>query len=275
MTAPTAFGLVFDGRGKPHVNQRRIPTVHFSTPATDAFVDAVSVQAVRSALFDAGYYNYAGLGRGLGRAEFVLRHNHDLDALAAAITMAEAAIPAVREARLAAAAEASERKAAQLLETRARVGAIAERVLSTIPWAIQTSEGLALLREAVTLETWTEAYGTDVANEAHGAERVVAQTRKRLRVPVGIEMGNVRDPVVSAAALEAVGYVSALDGDWALHRNKSGWGKPSSAVGHVLAAEDALDEIHASHALRILRIHRRQLPAALAARLFAHAAVAA
>lgn len=51
--------------------------------------------------------------------------------------------------------------------------------------------------------------------------------------------------------------------------NDACWSKSTTIDGHVLDALDALDMAQASHALRLLRIHHKQLPRTLVKQLFA------
>ncbi|SDM31741.1 hypothetical protein SAMN05216360_101536 [Methylobacterium phyllostachyos] len=75
-------------------------------------------------------------------------------------------------------------------------------------------------------------------------------------------------PEVRAAAHEACQVLSDMDGDWATVRNARGWSAAHSHAGHVLASLPALGQPEASHALRAVWAHQRQIPAYLRERVF-------
>ncbi len=56
--------------------------------------------------------------------------------------------------------------------------------------------------------------------------------------------------------LYGVRYITVLDSDRATVENGEGWGRTTTVLGHVLAGVEELTEAQATHALRILRIHR-------------------
>ncbi|MFJ7437785.1 hypothetical protein ACIQW5_09035 [Methylorubrum thiocyanatum] len=101
-----------------------------------------------------------------------------------------------------------------------------------------------------------------------GATRVVARALQAATVPYEPEVARASDSSVRAAAREGVAYMTKLDADWSQDRNREGWGRATTVMGHVLDTLGELTVSQASHALRVLRVHRRQLPADLAARLF-------
>lgn len=78
-------------------------------------------------------------------------------------------------------------------------------------------------------------------------------------------------PDVRAAAHEACRVLSEMDGDWATVRNARGWSAAHSHAGHVLASLPELGQAEASHALRAVWAHRRQIPAYLRERVFGSA----
>ncbi|WP_244473117.1 hypothetical protein [Methylobacterium sp. Leaf100] len=78
-------------------------------------------------------------------------------------------------------------------------------------------------------------------------------------------------PAVREAALAAVRLITADDQDRAMVQNDIGWSKSTTLDGHVLAALPELDVAQASHALRLLRVHHKQLPRAVVESLFAPA----
>lgn len=100
------------------------------------------------------------------------------------------------------------------------------------------------------------------------ATLTVARAVQAATVPHEPEIARATDSSIRQAAREAVAYMTSLDSDEAALRNREGWGRATMVMGHVLDTLGELSPSQASHALRILRVHRRQLPAPLAARLF-------
>ena len=76
-------------------------------------------------------------------------------------------------------------------------------------------------------------------------------------------------PEIRTLALEGVRLITSEDADWATTRNEVGWSKSTTIDGHVLAALEVLDVAQASHALRLLRVHHKQLPREIVEGLFA------
>lgn len=103
----------------------------------------------------------------------------------------------------------------------------------------------------------------------------VMRTEERVAIPYGPELVRAGDPAIRIAAAEALAHVTALDADRASRRNDVGWSRATTLAGHVLTGKGDLDEAHASHALRILRLHHVQVPPTLRDRLFNVMAVAA
>ncbi|WP_375275577.1 hypothetical protein [Methylorubrum thiocyanatum] len=100
------------------------------------------------------------------------------------------------------------------------------------------------------------------------ANRVVTRALQAATVPFEPEVARASDLAVRTAAREGVAHMTRLDSDWSHDRNREGWGQATTVMGHVLDTLETFSVSQASHALRILRVHRRQLPAPLAARLF-------
>lgn len=73
---------------------------------------------------------------------------------------------------------------------------------------------------------------------------------------------------VRIAVLTACRFLSDRDGDYAALRNGVGWSAAHSHTGHVVSALDALDQTQASHALRAVWAHRKQIPVGLIVRIF-------
>lgn len=78
-------------------------------------------------------------------------------------------------------------------------------------------------------------------------------------------------PEVRTAAHEACRVLSEMDGDWATVRNSRGWSAAHSHAGHVLASLPELGQSEASHALRAVWAHRRQISPELRERVFGSA----
>lgn len=76
---------------------------------------------------------------------------------------------------------------------------------------------------------------------------------------------------VRAAAHVACRTLSDMDSDWATVRNSRGWSAAHSHAGHVLASLPELGQPEASHALRAVYAHRRQIPPALREAVFGSA----
>lgn len=104
-----------------------------------------------------------------------------------------------------------------------------------------------------------------VGNAEKNVSRSQAKTAQRHEP----EMRRAEDPAVQVAALEGVRHITAHDEDWASVQNGIGWSKSTTIDGHVLAGLDSLSVEQTSHALRLLRVHRRQLPGRLFLALFA------
>ncbi|UGB27568.1 hypothetical protein LPC10_08395 [Methylorubrum sp. B1-46] len=101
------------------------------------------------------------------------------------------------------------------------------------------------------------------------AGRNVARSEQRTAVAHEPEMARAEDPEIQAAALAGVRHVTGFDADWASLQNGVGWSKATTCDGHVLAGLDRLTVEQTSHALRLLRVHQRQLPPRLILALFA------
>lgn len=101
------------------------------------------------------------------------------------------------------------------------------------------------------------------------AARNVARSEQRTAAPHEPEMGRAEDPAVQEAALACVRHITGFDADWASLQNGIGWSKATTCDGHVLARLDRLTVAQTSHAPRLLRVHRRQLPDRLILSLFA------
>jgi len=78
-------------------------------------------------------------------------------------------------------------------------------------------------------------------------------------------------PEVRAAAHQACRVLSDMDSDWATVRNDRGWSAAHSHAGHVLASLPELGQPEASHALRAVYAHRRQISSAMREAVFGSA----
>lgn len=105
-------------------------------------------------------------------------------------------------------------------------------------------------------------------------EFMIAEVIKRLGA-VRIEewWDRAGDEGVRAAVLQACRLLSGLDEDRAAIRNNIGWSAAHSHTGHVVASLPELDQTQASHALRAVWAHRRQIGAELRAAIFGSAGV--
>jgi len=200
----------------------------------------------------------------------------------AAVEAVEALVPVRRR-------EVEEREAAWKAEREAREAAVARANESLI------EDAKAAARRSLGTRRWSwvrpvdieEAEGliTDPGLGIPGARRLldlvkrasanVARTEQKITIAYEPELARAGDADVRAAAVEALAHVTAFDADRAAHRNDIGWSRATTLAGHVLTGKGDLDATAASHALRILRIHHGQVPAALRARLFGDLAVAA
>lgn len=178
------------------------------------------------------------------------------------------------EREAAAAAEAARREEEARTYVPRAVEAARESLL-TMRWAwarqadVAEAERLVALSEAGPLHRLQADWLVVAVGRARDN---VGRARAAMAVPYEPEMALAALPDVRAAAHEGCRLLTSLDADWARELNREGWGRVTTVRGHVLAYADTLDETLASHALRVLRRHRRQLPADLDARLFGGAA---
>ncbi len=191
--------------------------------------------------------------------------DHDLDAVQIAIDGIPARV-AAREATRAAAAAAERQRIADLID-RARDEATRSLKDRRWSWArrVDVDEAQGLLQrpdldvaDAMRLLSLVERAGKNVARSevklatVHEGERALAER-----------------PEVRSLALEGVRLITREDADWATTRNDIGWSKSTTIDGHVLDALPELDVAQASHALRLLRVHYKQLPRTMVESIFA------
>ncbi|KZB98989.1 hypothetical protein AU375_04792 [Methylobacterium radiotolerans] len=178
-----------------------------------------------------------------------------------------------REAREAA---DKERQAAEDLVNATRAIAAARESLRVHPWAWALQDDVARARRLIAVPPEHLERRLVWSLEMY-VERARANVDRAMAAMTAIyepeaERAAIED--VQIAALEGCRLLSARDADRASIHNKSGWGRTTTVKGHVLSGHEVLDAVLASHALRALRTHRRQLPPDLDRRLFGPSAEA-
>ncbi len=275
MPAPDVYGLLWTHTGTLRSASAGTVTAHFAepTPAFEAAVAVAREALVRAGLhMTSGDYSRHGLGR-VWRGAMYWEGVADSSALAEAL--AEAALtPAQRQAR-ADEAEAREEEEWQAFHARRARGAVEDiqRIVRDYPWALAKDRAAA---EHIAAAGDLRGMGTEAALEmARRAYRVQGSTRRRLEEwPMGAaQVERAALPGVAAAAHEACRYITSLDADRASVRNRKGWSPSTTYAGHLLAGMETLRERETVYALDLLHQYRRQIPPALAALLFAGAAV--
>ena len=180
------------------------------------------------------------------------------------IEAAQAAHRARREAEAAKRQEGERRRNAALIE-RART--MARESIATRPWAWARAELIDEAERLLAREDLSVGAAMRLGELAANAAVNVNRCLQRIATPHEPELALARDPAVRAAAAEALALVTARDQDRAQDKNGVGWSKTASLTGHVLTGLGELSETHATHAIRILRLHRGQVPRALMARV--------
>ncbi|KQO49747.1 hypothetical protein ASF08_22905 [Methylobacterium sp. Leaf85] len=146
--------------------------------------------------------------------------------------------------------------------------AAARESLDARPWAWTKAETVTEA-EALLAREDLDVAGARILNRlTANADKNVERARATASTASAAELARAGDACVREAAREAVALLTAMDIDRATTTNGEGWGRSTSILGHVLADAGELDEAQASHAIRILRTHRKQLPADLALRVF-------
>ncbi|PIK73207.1 hypothetical protein CS379_09710, partial [Methylobacterium frigidaeris] len=170
------------------------------------------------------------------------------------------------------AAAAAERRAAEDLAFAERAIAAARESLRTQAWAwaVRADVELAERRIARGLTGLERYQSEDLLDLVARAQANIDRAMAAMTVTYEPEAERAAMPDVQVAAHEGCRLLTTRDADRASVVNKSGWGRNSTVRGHVLAGLPVLDAVLASHALRALRTHRRQLPPELALRLFGH-----
>lgn len=163
-----------------------------------------------------------------------------------------------------------ERQAAEDLDLATRAIAAARESLRTHEWAWALPDDVARAKRLITIPPAQMERRLAWALEMY-VERAQANIDRAMAAMTTAyepEAERAALPDVQAAALEGCRLLTARDSDRASIVNRAGWGRTTSVKGHVLASHEAFDTILASHALRALRTHRRQLPRDLDVRLF-------
>ncbi|SFU51688.1 MULTISPECIES: hypothetical protein [unclassified Methylobacterium] len=163
-----------------------------------------------------------------------------------------------------------ERQAAEDLDLATRAIAAARESLAKHEWAWALADDVTRAKRLVLIPPAQLERRLAWALEMY-VERAEANISRAMASMTAVyepeaERAAIED--VRIAALEGCRLLTARDSDRASVVNRAGWGRTTSVKGHVLAGHEAFDTILASHALRALRTHRRQLPADLDRRLF-------
>ncbi|WP_342163180.1 hypothetical protein [Methylobacterium sp. SD21] len=144
----------------------------------------------------------------------------------------------------------------------------AQESLRTERWAWSCRRIIERAEAMLAVEDLSFYRAKDLNGLTSKARITIRRALQAATVPYEPEFGRAGDASIRTAAREGVAYLTRLDSDEAHERNGEGWGKSTMVMGHVLDTLTEFSPSQASHALRILRVHRRQLPAPLAARLF-------
>lgn len=163
-----------------------------------------------------------------------------------------------------------ERQAAEDLDLATRAIAAARASLERHEWAWALADDVTRAKRLILIQPAQLERRLAWALEMY-VERAQANIDRAMAAMTAIyepeaERAAIED--VRIAALEGCRLLTARDSDRASVINRAGWGRTTSVKGHVLASHEAFDTILASHALRALRTHRRQLPRDLDVRLF-------
>ncbi|MRI55126.1 hypothetical protein D8770_14315 [Methylobacterium sp. DB1607] len=139
-------------------------------------------------------------------------------------------------------------------------------LLESSAWAFGSRVDLAdRFAQERSLSPAQAAFARDILRDARSLIRSVDA---RLAEPAGAEeLAQSEGEQRRADLLQACRAISAKDEDRARDANSIGWDAPSSASGHRLAGRESLSPHEGAHAYRLVRRHRRQLPADLRDRL--------
>lgn len=123
-------------------------------------------------------------------------------------------------------------------------------------------------RESLHARRWAWAKGSliDEAQELIDDPMLSSTSAKRLlelvrQADKNVQRGQSRILIAHEPEMDraAVIDITAADQDWALLRNEIGWFRSTTVDGHILAGLDAWTQEQASHALKLLRVHRKQV----------------
>ncbi|WP_018042963.1 hypothetical protein [Methylobacterium sp. 88A] len=252
------------------LHTRRGPRYLSRAPRTPEFDEAIDQEVI--CFWD------LGLTREGREVLFWQAPDHDLAAVQAAIDSIPAQVAAREAERAAAAAERRAREEAEAAALREKEAAFiaharaeAEHSLKKRRWSwarrVDVDEAQGLLDKSDFDAVDAKRLLTMVKRAAANVQR--SEDKVALLHPP--EQNLAALPVVRNAALAAVRLITADDQDRAMVQNNIGWSKSTTIDGHVLAALPSLDVAQASHALRLLRVHQKQLPRAVVERIFAAA----
>lgn len=192
-----------------------------------------------------------------------------VDSIADRVTKADAEAIRLEQERI-------EREAAAEAERRAREAAFIEGAreearlsLRDRHWSWARAVDVDEAYELLAREDLDRVGAIRLLTLVDNARRNVARSEKKIAIAHEAEIGRAEDPEVQAAAHEAIKVITAFDEDRASIRNDIGWSKATTIDGHVLAGLDRLSVEQTSHALRLLRVHRRQIPDRLVLRIYA------
>lgn len=205
-------------------------------------------------------------GSNWGSVKIWLAPDHDEDLAALACQEAEDYVPVgerktcERNARREAEAQAKRhREAAQREAEReavrqrpARVRAALVDLVENRPWLLQPPQ-LARAEELLAEDPFAHVLA------AEDLLKLAARTERRARDRASVPIEPVAGDRVEAIH-DALRLMSSCDGDRARQANGVGWGKATSTTGHWLSSLEALTPEQAAHGLRLLRVHRDQLP---------------
>lgn len=101
------------------------------------------------------------------------------------------------------------------------------------------------------------------------ARKTLKRIQKRLSEPTDEQLlALCQSPPVREAAHAACKMLSSCDHDRAAEANGYGWSKATTTTGHYLSRLPSMTPAQAAHGLRLLTVHRKQLPRDMAEEIF-------
>lgn len=101
------------------------------------------------------------------------------------------------------------------------------------------------------------------------ARKTLKRIHKRLSEPTDEQLlALCQSPAVRQAVHAACKMLSRCDEDRAAQSNGIGWSKATTTTGHYLSRLPTMSPAQAAHGTRLLTVHRKQLPLAMAAAIF-------